>query len=606
MSTPVLQHRDALTQSGNDRASGAWLRALVKTSPIAKNSNLTFPTLIEELAERFGSAPALLSDEECFTYADLAIRCRQYARWAIQQDLSHGDVVCLFLPNCPDYMAIWLGLSRLGVVTALLNTALSGLSLIHAINTVRPRHVIAGPSLADAVAAVLPRLDFRLRCWVHGEEARGFARLDLQAAPAASTPIMAGECRPPTISDQALYIYTSGTTGLPKAARVSHFRVMQWSHWFAGMMDTQPTDRMYNCLPMYHSIGGVVATGAVLVNGGSVVIRSRFSATRFWDEVIGWNCTLFQYIGELCRYLVNNPPHPSETSHHLRLCCGNGLGVTVWRKFQERFRIPRILEFYAATEGVFSLYNCEGQPGAIGRIPRFLAHRAGVAIVKVDQATGEPVRARDGFCVACGTDETGEALGKLDENADVFANRFEGYLDPVASSAKILRNVFTQGDTWFRTGDLMRRDCDGHYYFVDRIGDTFRWKGETVSTTEVADVIAAFPGVNECVVYGVSCPGAEGRAGMAAITIGREFDLQEFRHYLIAQIPAFARPVFLRVCPRIELTDTFKPRRYELAGEGFDPAASPDAIYLNDKTSESFVPLDRRLYDRIRSGAIQV
>ena len=175
--------------------------------------------------------------------------------------------------------------------------------------------------------------------------------------------------------DRALYIYTSGTTGLPKAANVSHFRLMQWSHWFAGMMDTRPSDRMYNCLPMYHSIGGVVAIGAMLVNGGSVVLRQRFSASHFWDDVVEWNCTLFQYIGELCRYLVNSPPHPREAEHRLRLCCGNGLRPDVWDEFKRRFRIPQILEFYAATEGNFSLYNCEGKPGAIGRIPSFLAHR---------------------------------------------------------------------------------------------------------------------------------------------------------------------------------------------------------------------------------------
>ena len=201
-----------------------------------------------------------------------------------------------------------------------------------------------------------------------------------------------------TIADRALLIYTSGTTGLPKAANVSHRRLLEWSFWFAGLMNTGPDDRMYDCLPMYHSVGGVVATGAVLVRGGSVLIREKFSAHQFWDDVLDWDCTLVQYIGELCRYLVNAPENPRERAHHIRMCCGNGLRADVWEKFQKRFAIPRILEFYASTEGNVSLYNVEGKVGAIGRIPSFLTHRFPLALVKFDAATGEPVRDQRGFC----------------------------------------------------------------------------------------------------------------------------------------------------------------------------------------------------------------
>ena len=250
-----------------------------------------------------------------------------------------------------------------------------------------------------------------------------------------------------------------------------------------------PSDRMYCCLPMYHSIGGVVAIGAALVAGASVFIRERFSASRFWDDVADRDCTLFQYIGELCRYLVAAPPHPREQAHRLRLACGNGLRRDVWEAFQSRFGIPQILEFYAATEGSFSLYNAEGKPGAIGRIPSYLAHRFPVALVKFDVDTGAPARGPDGFCVRCAPDEPGEAIGKIAAGV----GRFEGYTDAEASAKKVLRNVFAEGDAWYRTGDLMRRDRAGFFYFVDRVGDTFRWKGENVSTGEVEEVIAACP-----------------------------------------------------------------------------------------------------------------
>src|SRR5271170_1070298 len=335
-------------------------------APIAEHDAITLPTILETLSDRFGPAIALFSDRQCLTYRALAERANRYARWALGQGLAAGDVVCLLMPNCPEYMAVWLGISRIGAVVSLVNTNLIGAALEHSINIVAPKHVIVGTDLLDAFATALPRLDRGIRCWTDGKGNHGLPRIDLAIEMASGERLRSLEHRAPSIGDRALYIYTSGTTGLPKAAAVSHFRVMQWTHWFAGLIDTRPTDRMYNCLPMYHSIGGVVATGAVLVGGGSVAIRERFSASRFWDDIAEWNCTLFQYIGELCRYLVNSPPHPREVGHHLRLCCGNGLRKDVWEELQHRFRIPQILEFYAATEGSFSLFNCEGKPGAIG------------------------------------------------------------------------------------------------------------------------------------------------------------------------------------------------------------------------------------------------
>ena len=280
------------------------------------------------------------------------------------------------------------------------------------------------------------------------------------------------------------------------------------------MMDAGPQDRLYNCLPMYHSVGGVVAVGGVLLNGGSVFVRERFSASAFWDEVVRHDCTLFQYIGELCRFLLNSGPHPLERAHRLRLACGNGLRQDVWTAFQDRFAIPRVLEFYAATEGSFSLYNVEGRPGAIGRVPPVLAPRFPAALARLDPTTGALLRDGHGHCRRCAPDEVGEALGRI-ATAPEGPNRFEGYTSKVEGERKVLRDVFEPGDAWFRTGDLMRRDAAGFFYFVDRVGDTFRWKGENVSTSEVADVLAACPGVTAAAVYGVEVPGCEGRAGSA-------------------------------------------------------------------------------------------
>ncbi len=409
---------------------------------------------------------------------------------------------------------------------------------------------------------------------------------------------------PPQLNDRALCIYTSGTTGLPKAANVSHYRLMQWSHWFAGLMDVTPADRMYNCLPLYHSVGGVVATGALLVSGGAVVLRERFSASGFWGDVAAERCTLFQYIGELCRYLLNGPAQAEETRHVLRLACGNGLRADVWVPFQERFRIPQVLEYYAATEGNFSLYNCEGRPGAIGRIPPFLSHRMPVALVKFDDAAAAPARDGAGRCLKCAPDEVGEAIGQILTSGD--NTRFEGYTDPEASAGKLLRNVFAEGDAWYRTGDLMRKDAQGFFYFVDRVGDTFRWKGENVSTTEVAGVISAVAGVTDVAVYGVAVPNNDGRAGMAALVVSAGFNLATLRRELAAQLPAYARPVFLRIVPALDLTGTFKLRKNELASQGYDPSQIADALYIEDSSRGEYVALDVARHRVLTEGKLRI
>jgi fatty-acyl-CoA synthase len=582
----------------------AWLRALESTAPIGQDVGGTLPALIDDLADKFGSAPALLSDQQILTYRALAARANQYARWALQQGLAAGDVVCLFMLNCPDYVAIWLGISHIGGTVALINTNLLAAPLAHSINIVTPKHIIVGADLIESLVAVLPRLTPGIQCYIHGASHHVFPQIDHEIESKSGSRLDHLEFQPPTLSDRSLYIYTSGTTGLPKAANVSHLRVMQWSHWFAGMMDTRPVDRMYNCLPMYHSIGGVVASTATLINGGSVVLRRQFSASQFWDDIIAWDCTLFQYIGELCRYLVNSPSNRRDVNHRIRLCCGNGLRPDIWEAFRQRFRIPQILEFYASTEGNFSLYNCDEQPGAIGRIPGFLTHRFNVALVRVDIDTGVLVRAADGFCVRCATDEIGEAIGKIGDDAVGHAARFEGYADEEASERKLLRSAFVKGDAWFRTGDLMRKNARGFFYFVDRIGDTFRWKGENVSTTEVADMISAFPAVLDVVVYGVTVPETDGRAGMASIVIGPgiNLDLVAFRQHLATHLPAYARPLFLRLQSKIETTTTFKPRKQDLIRDGFNPTVSADAIYYDDRSSQAFVKVDAALYERICSG----
>jgi fatty-acyl-CoA synthase len=595
----TLAETEQTTRGGGESALHAWVRALEATAPIGKQPRRLLPHVIAEIAQTQGASPALISDNETLTYHALIERANRYARWALAQKLAKGETVCLMMPNRPDYLAIWFGITSVGGVVSLLNTQLRGQSLAHCIDIVAPRHVIVAGELTDEFRSAT--LSSQPKIWSHGGE--DFARIDREIEGLSGEPLSPSERRDVAIADRALTIYTSGTTGLPKAANVSHHRLLQWSLWFAGLMNAGPDDRMYDCLPLYHSVGGVVAIGALLACGGSVVIAEKFSAQRFWGDVTKWNCTLFQYIGELCRYLVNAPQHPRERAHRLRLCAGNGLRADVWEKFQQRFDIPKVLEFYAATEGNVSLYNVEGKVGAIGRVPPFLKHRFPLALVKFDDTTGTPARDAGGRCIRCAN---GEAVGKIRGGSSPTGSEFEGYTSAEDTERKILRDVFEPGDAWYRTGDLMRVDSGGFYYFVDRIGDTFRWKGENVATSEVADAIMAFPAILEATVYGVAVPGAEGAAGMAVLVTQGDLNFAELRKHLMHRLPPYARPLFLRIRNGIDVTGTFKHKKSDLVRQGFDPRAMQDTIYFDDPQKQAYVPLDPALHARIASGDLRL
>jgi fatty-acyl-CoA synthase len=584
----------------------SWVRALERTAPIERNPVVTLPVLIGRLADSFEDEPALVSPEATLSYRALAELSNRYSRWAIGEGIVPGDVICLFMPNCAGYVAVWLGITRIGATVALLNTNLFGDVLAHSINIVAPKHIIAAAELAPALVSARSRLAPSVVCWVHGPSSKGFKPLIPEVERLAGDSLRESEYTAPSIDSRALYIYTSGTTGLPKAANVSHFRLMQWSHWFAGLMDTRPEDRMYNCLPLYHGVGGIVATGATLVGGGAVVLRPRFSASEFWRDVIEERCTLFQYIGELCRYLVRNATEEQDNQHSIRLACGNGLGPEVWEEFQRRFRIPRILEYYASTEGNFSLYNCESQPGSIGRIPPFLAHRLRVRLVRFDPVSEEPLRNSSGFCEPCQPNEVGEAIAFIPTQGSTRTGAFEGYADPAATARKVLRDVFERGDAWYRAGDLMRCDERGFYFFVDRVGETFRWKGENVSTTEVREALLTCRGIVDAVAYGVAVPGADGRAGMAALVVSESFEFAVLREELTTRLPAYARPIFLRILPALESTGTLRPKRRELVEEGFDLSRVRDPVYVDDRGRDAYVELDSALYTRISAAGSQL
>jgi fatty-acyl-CoA synthase len=601
MTTGVIEQPKAARAPS---ASKIWLKAIELTARIETLPGRLFADVVDDWARRQPDRTALLMDDAMLDYDGLSKRINRYARWARSVGVVKGDTVALIMPNCIDYVAAWLGISRVGGVVALINTRLIGKSLAHCVDVARPSHIIVAHELAEALESAAPHLKTDAKIWTLGD-ARSERAIDVALAALDDGPLSPDEHGNVTIDDRALLIYTSGTTGLPKAASISHRRILNWGFWFAGLTGATPQDRLYDCLPLFHSVGGIVAPCSMLAAGGSVVIAEKFSASNFWPDIVRHDCTLFQYIGELCRYLLKAAPSEYENRHRLRLVCGNGLRGDIWEDFQRRFAIPRILEFYAATEGNFSLFNVEGQPGAIGRIPPLLAHRFPAGLIKLDPDSGAPLRNDSGFCIACTRGEAGEAIGRIGK-ADEGGGRFEGYTDAAETEKKVLRDVFAKGDAWFRTGDLMRLDDKGFFHFVDRIGDTFRWKGENVATSEVNDAVRDFTGVVDATTYGVSIPGTDGRAGMSAIVVNEGFDIEALPGHLAQRLPVYARPVFIRISRELDATETFKQKKGELAREGFDPSAVVDPMFMLEPKSGAYVALDSGAFAQIVDGTIRL
>jgi len=577
-------------------------RTLARVRSIGPNSRNLVCDDLEAAVDRWRTRPAVAFEGVALSYGELDATANRYAHWARAQGIERGAAVALLLPNRLEYLPIWYGLTKMGVAAALINNQLVGADLAHCLNISGARHCLVDAQTQGALEGARGLLERPIEAWSlsppQGDQ-RDLAKAleglsDARPAPSLRSGMTAG--------DTALYIYTSGTTGLPKAARITHMRAQLYMRGFAGATGARPTDRLYLTLPLYHATGGLCAMGAALLNGGSVALRSVFSASRFWDDVVGEEATLFVYIGELWRYLAAQPSHPLERAHKLRLAFGNGLGADLWPTISDRFGVPRILEFYGSTEGNVSMFNFDGTPGAIGRWPPYLGGLFNVALARFDMETQRPVRGLDGFCIKTATGEVGECLGQIHQSV---RTAYSGYVDKTASESKVLGDAFRRGDRWFQTGDLMTRDKEGCFFFVDRIGDTFRWKGQNVSTTEVAQRLAAAPGVREATVYGVTIEHLDGRAGMAALVVGDDFDLAEFGRYVTRALAPYAQPLFLRLMAELATTGTFKHRKMALVADGFDPGKIASSLYVRDR-GEGYRPLTADLYAKIVAGEVRL
>ncbi|CAH1254268.1 SLC27A2 [Branchiostoma lanceolatum] len=549
--------------------------------------------------------PFLLFEDEVYTYKDMDVMSNKVANFFQGEGYRCGDTVAMLIYNEPAFIWTFLGLAKLGVKMAFLNTNLRTKSLLHCFKVAETKTLIVGQDddLLDAALEILAELQEEgATIWLQGDKAplKGFLSLDDRVKRASDETIPFKLWETVTANDPICYIYTSGTTGLPKAAVFSHRKMVQFSMGpvYAGL---RREETMYVVLPLYHS-NAFGMMGGVIEQGATLALTRKFSARQFWDDCRKYNASVIPYIGELLRYLCLQPKRPNDRQNNVRLAIGNGLRPDVWGEFQDRFGVPEIVETYGASEGNVFFINLTNKKGSIGvasPLLRKLDDRP-IFLLKADLETNKPVRDKNGRCAEVKAGEPGLLVAPIDDTSP-----FDGYkANRQQTDKKILRDVFEDGDVFFDSGDLLKRDKDYNLYFVDRLGDTFRWKGENVATTEVAEVLHEMEGVQEVIVYGVKVPGQDGQVGMAAIVQhpGHQVDLSAMFTHLSSRLPTYARPTFLRLSTNADITPTFKYRKVDLVKEGFDPTVVSDPLYVRDNQGKTFVTLDLEAYRRIVEG----
>ncbi|WP_133076894.1 long-chain-acyl-CoA synthetase [Pseudomonas sp. ML2-2023-3] len=538
----------------------------------------------------------LIDGEQRFSYATVNAQADRMAHVFYAKGLRPGDVCAIAMENRPQFFFSWFGLVKLGVVVAFINTQVNGKPLVHALQSTAAKAVVVGEECVANLLGTEGLPDVPL--WLVADPSNPFdgdlgcvdRQFGEQIAAAPGTAFTREVRAAITAETTTLLIFTSGTTGLPKAARYSHMRWMSSGDVMEVTLGATCDDVFYCCLPLYHGAAATSVTSTALCAGASIVVRRKFSVREFWPDVRRNGITVFQYIGEICRYLLNQPVVAGEREHSLRYMLGAGLTPESWQRWLERFGPVQVFEGWGATEANANLINVDNYVGSCGRVPDW--SRTNLRLVRYDVESDSHPRDENGFYQLCQPGEIGEAMGFIVDHPQIGGGRFEGYTSAAASESKIRRNVFQTGDAYWSSGDLLRYDDDGYFYFVDRIGDTFRWKSENVSTLEVADTLSDMPGLELINVYGVQVPEHEGRAGMAAILMqpGHAFDPQAFFELTQARLPRYAAPMFVRVSAAADLTSTFKLRKVDLQRQGYGPGLFDDPLFVRDDSAGTYQP----------------
>ncbi|XP_050545912.1 long-chain fatty acid transport protein 4-like isoform X2 [Daktulosphaira vitifoliae] len=559
----------------------------------------TYAKIFKTLVIKHPNKIAFKHEDSTWTFQEVENYSNKIANYFKEKGFKRGDSVALFMESCPEYVSIWLGLSKIGVVVALINSNLQYETLLHSIKVSNCKTIITDTGHIDTLSNILTdknnglfsskRIYLKTGRIINSIKYINLVQvviLDKELAD-VSTKSPEDDIHLGSSNDEMLYIYTSGTTGLPKAAIMTQSRAIYIAMGTKHVAGINENDILYTPLPLYHTAGGILGVGSVLLGGSTCVIKSKFSASNYWKDCIKYKCTIAQYIGEMCRYCLSVPTSEFDTSHQVRMIIGNGLRPQIWQEFVQRFNIQKIVEFYGATEGNANMMNATNKIGAVGFIPIIAQLFYPITLIKVDPVTNEPLRGSNNLCIECEIGEPGLLIGKIKNTTE---NSFTGYVEKTATNKKIIKDVFQKDDKFFNTGDVLVRDELNFYYFKDRTGDTFRWKGENVSTNEVEAVISSIIAQKDCIVYGVEIPYTEGKAGMAAIfDKNGEIDLNDLIIGINKSLPNYARPLFLRIIKEsISLTEKI----------------SQDCIYFNE--GNKFIPFTQELYKKIKSGKIRV
>ncbi|CAH1283897.1 unnamed protein product [Diabrotica balteata] len=579
---------------------GVWRGAkTILTALMIEMRNETIPKLFQKTVRRKGNKIAFYFEDEQWTFNKVDEYSNKVANYFLCLGYKKGDSVALLLENRPEYVAIWLGLAKIGVVTALINNNLVSKSLLHCISIVNAKSIIFGSDFVNAVADIQSELGGTMLLQLNTSSVEVMRNaLDFQKCISGRPKTVSLRCG--DMNDTILYIFTSGTTGLPKAAKITSSKYSFSALGVYYMVGISEDDIYYSPLPLYHASAGMLSLGLCLICGVPIALRKKFSASAFWSDCIKYNCTVTNYIGETCRYILAAHRGQTNIQHKVRSMWGNGLKTNVWKEFVHTFNVPNIQEGYGSTEGNVNIINVDGKIGAVGFIPLIISKFSPLRIIKYNEDINEPIRDNNGFCIECKDGEPGLMVGRIYKA--LASSKFEGYIDQKETNKKLFTNVFKKGDLYFNTGDLMVKDEFNYLYFSDRIGDTFRWKGENVATAEIEFIASEILGPVDLVVYGVEVPNTEGKAGMlAAVDKENTIDTKKLATGFKSQLPAYAIPLFVRLVDTMPLTSTFKVQKTLLQKEGFDINSIKDPLFIFDSKTVDYVPLVN-VYDDFISG----
>ena len=583
------------------------IRGLINFLSLKKEKMMSVGSVLEKQAARYSKKPLILFEGRTITYKEFNESANQYANFFKSKGFVKGDIVALLMDNRAEFLIVHAGLAKIGVVPALINNNIKGRVLAHAVNIAEAKAIILGHEFLKEYQEIASEIKLHAPGDIFVECERQNINLpkdyqDLDSILKKQSTVNPEVVPPISSKDTLEYIYTSGTTGMPKATVLKHQKWLQLGYAAGGYsLQAISNDVQYLCLPLYHNSGINIAWATTLVHGGTLAMRRKFSASAFWDDVRKYNATIMIYIGELCRYLNNQPKKDNDAKNPLKYILGNGMRMDYWTDFQKRFNIKRIIEVYGATEGVGGLSNIKGVPGMMGQLTTARVRMGEVARYNPD--TEELIRNDQGFVEKCTIGEAGMFLAAISNT-----NPFAGYKsNKKATNDKIINDVFQKGDSYFISGDLFKLHKKDYVSFVDRLGDTFKWKGEVVATNEVADILNRFGGIEDSNVYGVSIQNTEGRCGMAALTLlnGNALDWKAFAKYSVDNLANYARPYFVRLRSEKDATSSFKQLKTGLQNDGFNPATVKDPLYFLDPRTWQYVEINQKLYDEIQDGKIK-